>query len=424
MDKKSILELKRRMKKNECTFTKVCGCYVDGNKNKVVNFSETFLNLEDDEFYKYLEIAKKALSGAIGNNLMELEFPREEEQPGGHQQFLMGLKSSALKNEELLDSFYDLVIENYSYVGNYLIVLFHDAYDVVVKTSDNSKLDESEEVYEYVICAICPVTLTKPGLGYRKEENRIGTMDRDWMVGMPETGFTFPAFSERSTDIHSVMFYTKDTKEPHEEVIKNVLGCQIKRTATQKQIAFTEIIKENVEEEKHDDIIIAVQEKLSETATEQEAPIMSGEDIAKIMMESGIPEYNAKNIETRYNETFTDELPEAESLIDTKILKAYEAKAARMELEAEVEQLRKQLDKVQGTAENVADNMEPEQTATNNMEAEQMANQILSEELNENEIIVNVNSGKKEQIRAEIINGQKCIVIPVYEEETVVINEK
>lgn len=170
MDKKSILELKRRMKKDECTFTKMCGCYVDGNKNKVVNFSETFLNLEDDEYYKYLEIAKKALSGAIGNNLLELEFPQEEELPGGHQQFLMGLKASALKNEELLNSFYDLIIENYEYVGNYLIVLFHDAYDVIVKTTDNNKLDESEEVYEYVICAICPVTLTKPGLGYRKED--------------------------------------------------------------------------------------------------------------------------------------------------------------------------------------------------------------------------------------------------------------
>lgn len=147
MDKKSILELKRRMKKDECTFTKMCGCYVDGNKNKIVKISETFLNLEDDEYYKYLEIAKKALSGAIGNNLLELEFPQEEEQPGGHQQFLMGLKASALKSEELLDSFYDLVIENYEYVGNYLILLFHDAYDVIVKTSDNNKLDESEEVY-------------------------------------------------------------------------------------------------------------------------------------------------------------------------------------------------------------------------------------------------------------------------------------
>lgn len=410
MDKKSVLELKRRMKKDECTFTKMCGCYVDGNKNKVVNFTETFLNLEDDEYYKYLEIAKKALSGAIGNNLLELEFPREEELPGGHQQFLMGLKASALKNEELLDSFYDLIIENYEYVGNYLIVLFHDAYDVIVKTTDNNKLDESEEVYEYVICAICPVTLTKPGLGYRKEENRIGTMDRDWMVGLPETGFTFPAFSERSTDIHSVMFYTKDTKNPHDEVIKNVLGCQKKRTATEKQIAFTEIIKENVEEERQDDVIIAVQEKLSETVEEQEAPIISGDDIAKIMMESGIPESNAKNIETRYNETFHDELPEAESLIDAKVLKAYEAKVARMELEAEVESLKKQLDEAKSseTAESPADE--------NNIES--------GEEVNDNEIIVNVNSDKKEKIRAEVIDGQKCIIIPVEDEDKVVINDR
>lgn len=410
MDKKSVLELKRRMKKDECTFTKMCGCYVDGNKNKVVNFTETFLNLEDDEYYKYLEIAKKTLSGAIGNNLLELEFPQEEELPGGHQQFLMGLKASALKNEELLDSFYDLIIENYEYVGNYLIVLFHDAYDVIVKTTDNNKLDESEEVYEYVICAICPVTLTKPGLGYRKEENRIGTMDRDWMVGLPETGFTFPAFSERSTDIHSVMFYTKDTKNPHDEVIKNVLGCQKKRTATEKQIAFTEIIKENVEEERQDDVIIAVQEKLSETVEEQEAPIISGDDIAKIMMESGIPESNAKNIETRYNETFHDELPEAESLIDAKVLKAYEAKVARMELEAEVKSLKKQLDEAKSseTAESPADE--------NNIES--------GEEVNDNEIIVNVNSDKKEKIRAEVIDGQKCIIIPVEDEDKVVIKEK
>lgn len=73
-----------------------------------------------------------------------------------------------------MDTFYDLVIENYSYVGNYLILVFHDAYDVMTKTSDNNKLDESEEVYEYLLCAICPVTLTKPGLGYREDENRIG----------------------------------------------------------------------------------------------------------------------------------------------------------------------------------------------------------------------------------------------------------
>ena len=50
---KDILELKRRFKKEACTFTKLCGCYVDANKNKVVKLDETFLNLDDEEFYKY-----------------------------------------------------------------------------------------------------------------------------------------------------------------------------------------------------------------------------------------------------------------------------------------------------------------------------------------------------------------------------------
>ena len=75
MNKKDILELKRRFKKDACTFTRLCGCYVDADHNKVTSFGETFLNLEDEEFYKYLEIAKKVMSGTIGNNLLELEFP-------------------------------------------------------------------------------------------------------------------------------------------------------------------------------------------------------------------------------------------------------------------------------------------------------------------------------------------------------------
>ena len=49
------------------------------NRNKVVAFGQTFLNLEDEEFYKYLEIAKKTLSGTLGNNLLEFEFPGEED---------------------------------------------------------------------------------------------------------------------------------------------------------------------------------------------------------------------------------------------------------------------------------------------------------------------------------------------------------
>lgn len=189
MNKKEVLELKRRFKKEAATFTRVCGCYVDGNHNKVCKFGNTFLNLEEDEFYKYLEIANKALSGTIGNNLLELKFPIEEEEVGGRQHILMALRASKLEDENLLDTFYDLVIDTYDHAGNYLIVLFHDAYDVMTRTKDNNNLDESEEVYEYLICAICPVDLSKPGLGFLEDEHRIGPRVRDWVVGAVDTAF-------------------------------------------------------------------------------------------------------------------------------------------------------------------------------------------------------------------------------------------
>ena len=148
MNKKDISELKRRLKKESCTITRMCGCYVDSERNRVVKLGETFLNLDEDEFYKYLEIAKKTLSGTIGNNLLELEFPMEEEATGGRQQFLMALRASELKNDELFERFYDLIIDNYYYAGNYLILILHEAYDVIMKTHDNNKLDDSEELYE------------------------------------------------------------------------------------------------------------------------------------------------------------------------------------------------------------------------------------------------------------------------------------
>lgn len=150
MQKKDILELKRRLKKDGCTFTKMRGCYVDSQKNIVLHMNETFLNLEEEEFYKYLEIAKKALSGTIGNNLLELSFLKGEEGTEA-QKFFLGLRDSGLKSDGLLDVLYDRIIKEYEYAGNYLILLFHDAYDVPLKTTDNNKLDESEEVYEYIL---------------------------------------------------------------------------------------------------------------------------------------------------------------------------------------------------------------------------------------------------------------------------------
>ena len=99
MRKKDILELKKRLKKDHRTFTKMCGCYVNGEKNIILNFRETFLNLDEDEYFKYLEIAKKVMSGTIGNNILELNFPLNDYLVNERQVSLMQLKNSKLKDD-------------------------------------------------------------------------------------------------------------------------------------------------------------------------------------------------------------------------------------------------------------------------------------------------------------------------------------
>ena len=84
--------------------------------------------------------------GTLGNNLLDLSFPIEEEEVGGRQQILMALRETKLQDEALLDTYYDLVIDTYEQAGNFLILLFHDAYDVLTRTTDQNNLDESENI--------------------------------------------------------------------------------------------------------------------------------------------------------------------------------------------------------------------------------------------------------------------------------------
>lgn len=413
MNKKDILELKRRFKKDACTFTRMCGCYVDADRNKVTTIGETFLNLEDEEFYKYLEITKKVLSGTIGNNILELEFPTAEEAPGGRQQFLMGLRESALKNDELLDAFYDLVIDSYDYVGNYLILIFHDAYDVMTKTSDNNKLDESEEVYEYLLCAICPVTLTKPGLGYREDENRIGPRIRDWVVGVPDTGFVFPAFTDRSTDIHSVMFYTRDTKTPHAEFMESGLGCGSKLTATEKKLTFQSIVKEVIDdEEEGENLFLNIQGNLNDMipvtedeTVEPEPIIMTSNAIAEVLAESGVSEEQVAVIGKVYEDVFGEELPEAEQLVDPKLVEANGKRREKLELVQQVASLKQQLEETRALPVAPSEDDEDEVPAVKTYD-----------------VILRVKPEKVGQIHSQVIDGQKCLVIPMDEDEHAAVN--
>ncbi|MBC2396198.1 DUF4317 domain-containing protein [Clostridium tetanomorphum] len=435
MKKKDILELKKRLKKDQCTFTKLCGCYVNSEKNIILNFRETFLNLEEDEYFKYLEIAKKVLSGTIGNNILELNFPLDENLENEKQISLIKLKKSQLKDDALLQDFYNSIIDCYDYTGNFLILVFHDAYDVITKTTDTAKIDESEEVYEYILCAICPVSLSDPGLRYFEEEKKIKARIRDWVVNAPTLGFVFPAFINRSSDVNSIMYYTKNAKDPHPELMEEALGCSSRQTATIQKETFQTIIKDYIDadEKKAEKTFMEIQENLNNMIdehneiyddTDAEPITLTQKDIQNLLIESGVPEEATTKIEKSYVENFGEDLPLAENLIDSKVLKANAQRKKEEQLEKKVEMLQARLEQVkqEGAIDNEADlsteinddNVVLEEAEDTNSED----NKITSDY----DVILQVKPEKIPEIKSQIIDGQKCIVIPINENEQTTVN--
>ena len=302
-----ILEIRKQMKHENCSITKVSGCYVDGEKSIKTKFTESFLCLPEEETFKYFEIFKKTLSGTIGKNLINMEFPLETEFHGGTQEFLLKLRDSELKDEALLDEFYEQLIQSYDMVGNYLILLVYAAYDVPGRTRDKLMMeDASEEVYRYILCSLCPVKLSKPGLSYNEETNQIQKRIQDWVVGVPDNGFLFPAFNDRSTDLHSVLYYSRNSEELHSEFVQALLGCEAPMSAGGQKETFQTLIKETLGEQCEYEIVRNIHEKLNDILEEhklKEIPeplTLDKNEVKSIFAESGVEEERLEEFDRNY----------------------------------------------------------------------------------------------------------------------------
>lgn len=408
LTKRDVLELRRRLTKNGCSFTRMAGCYVSGNKNIITKFAQPFLDLEDDAFYKYLEIAKKVLSGTPGGNLLELSMATSERSTESRQ-LMMALKESKLKNDGMLDRFYEQVMEHYHYAGNYLILLFHDVYDVPSRAEDHAKLDESEEVYEYLLCALCPVELSKPGLGYHEDGNCFGPLVRDWVVGLPEIGFVYPAFSGRSTDLNSVMYFVKPGKDSQHDLMRNVLGCVVQRTASEEKNVFQNLVTEafGTEKEQAETAFVQIQKNLNElVATRDEdglPPIeLTAEAVQDVMTDVSMPQEAKEQIVRDYQSAFADALPCAQNLIDNKLVQAGLQREATLALTNKIESLEQQL----------AQKNAVEQPDTSDLPWDETSPAI----------VVQVSADKAEHIEAQVIDGRRCLVIPIDEGDSARIN--
>lgn len=305
MNKKEISEIKKQFTQSKCAITRICGCYVDGEKNKKTELKEAFLSLPEEEMFKYFNILRKALSGTIGKNLLNMEFPLETEEPGGTQHFLMRLRASALKDDYILEEFYDKVIENYYSVENYLILLIHAVYDVPGKAADGEEMfDASDEVYEHILCCICPVTLSKPGLAYDEESNSFRTRICDRVVDMPDIAFLFPAFNDRSTDIHGLLYYAAKAEELRFDFVEPVLGCEVPMSAGGQKETFQTIVEETLGADCEYELVKNIHEKLNEMIEEKkdepDPVVLDKAEVKRLLEYSGVEEEKLTDFDAMY----------------------------------------------------------------------------------------------------------------------------
>ena len=306
MTRKELNEIKSQYTLENCGILRLCGCYVDGERNKITQFNENFLNLPEEEKHKYFDIFKKTLSGTPGKNLIDMKFNVDAYADEGARTFLMNLRDSGLKDDRLLDEFYDRIINNYSYVGNYLILIINQVYDIPAVTTDNIEMDDaSDEVYSYILCSICHVNLSKPGLGYDEEDNNFHDKKQNHMVDVPDVGFLFPAFNKRSADEDMTMFYTKDVSEFEDGLIDCLLDCVAPLPAKQQKETFTSLVSEAVGEEADLQVVKNIHANLEQIIEEKKqespAPVMLDKNEMKNLLEkSGVKEERLENFEEHF----------------------------------------------------------------------------------------------------------------------------
>ena len=306
MNKKEILEIRKQYTHEKCSISRICGCYVDGEKNIKTTLKEAFLSLPEEETFKYFNIFKQTLSGTLGKNLLNLEFPLDAENPGGPQEFLLKLRDSRLQDDALLEEFYSKIIENYYFPENYYIILIHVAYDIPGKSTDGSEmLDASDEVYEYLLCSLCPVKLSKPGLFYNTEHNQIENRIRDWVVEPPVKGFLFPAFNDRSSDIHGMLYFSKQAEELQPDFMQSMFGCPLPLTAKSQKESFNTLIADTLGEDADYEMVRNIHEQLTELVEEtKDSPdplVLTRPDVKRLFELSGVPEEKLETFDEAYD---------------------------------------------------------------------------------------------------------------------------
>lgn len=309
MHTKEVSELRRRWQAEKNAVKHIYGCYVNASGEIVADLDEPLSLMPQEEAEQYFSLLKKALSGKLGKNLLDLVFSTQQVADSDEHRLLMSLRDSELQDLEARQAFYQKAVESLHLEGSYLLLLAHDTYDVPTKAKDGAALEDGENVFSYILCAACPVKEGKPGLGYYAGDNEFHCFAPQ-TVAAPECGFLFPAFDDRAANLYNALFYCRKPDALPQEFIESVFHTDVPMAAEQQKETFRESLAEALGQSCSMDVVQVVYSQLDGMLTEhkesgREDPLtVTAKDLAHILQGCEVPEENIQAFQSLCDEKF------------------------------------------------------------------------------------------------------------------------
>ena len=327
MNQKELSELRRRLRPNKSNISHVYGCYVSPLKEIIAEVDQSLSLLNEDDVESCLALLRRALSGGLGRNLINLEFSTQQVAEGEEQKLLRALRDTKLKDAAPRREFFEKVIQNVEMgEDSYLILLALDTYDVPFKGKDGGTFDDaSDTVYSYLVCALCPMREGKPGLGYVPAENSLHVKTAGRLAAPPEVGFLWPAFDNRATNLYNALYYARRPEILHPEFIEGVFGSEAPLSAPEQREAFETALSDALGVECSMELVQAVHEQLRERidlhkeSKRPEPLTVTAKDVGGMLRECGVEEERVSAFQDYCGQRLgEDAAMDPENLIDSR----------------------------------------------------------------------------------------------------------
>ena len=326
MNKKETAEIKKNFSDKSGFFImeRVLTAFIDAEKNLRYHNVSSCLTMPVEEHDVYDETLKKVLNTNVGKAFVEYEFPNEAYDEGQPQNILYTLLTSELKDENACEDFLNHIANNIAYTGPFAVITAYCTYTIRKKDKNDEFAEGEDEMYRYILTAICPVNTSKDGFVFDSVGNEITKKVNTELIisKAPSDGFLYPVFSNRSSDINHVMYYTKNIKSPNVSVVENVLGCTFVMSAESEKNSFQSILKNVVGDDLDYMLIKTVNEKIQEVVEDNKEDtdrvVIDNARLKDILVDVGLPEERVNMVEPVYEKVCGNAPLTAANLVETK----------------------------------------------------------------------------------------------------------